>query len=259
MNKNELILDKVRQVAMHDLEDGKLLGRITSVEEPSIACTAEGEEVTDAVGALITTLYRAKKATFTASGSLISLDLLAQQYGTEKVVADASNKIVDYTYEIKTIEDGAISLENVPVEEIKYIYSIESGEIGTAYTAGTAVSDTEFVLDAENKKIETPTGLTGKIYVEYKFENENAMEIKNKASNFPSAVSLIIYAYFRDKCNENLKYSGKIVSPKAKLDPSQIEVALTSTGKHPFTFNMMKDYCADEGDDELFTIIVSQQ
>ena len=69
---------------------------------------------------------------------------------------------------------------------------------------------------------------------------------------------MVIYAYFKDKCNENIVYSGKIICPKAKLNPEQVELALTSTGKHAFEFTMMKDYCADEGDDELFAIIVAE-
>ena len=46
--------------------------------------------------------------------------------------------------------------------------------------------------------------------------------------------------------------------PKAKLNPEQVELALTSTGKHSFTFDMLKDYCAEEGDDMLFEIIVDK-
>lgn len=257
-NKNELILDKVRQIAMHDLTTSKLIGRLTSVEEPSLECTAEGDEVTDAVGALITTLYRAKKATLKGSGSLLSLDLLAMQYGTEKQIAKDGSEIVDYMYEVLEIQNGKVLLKETPCNEIKYIYSVESGEIGTAYTANTQASQTEFVVDASKKTITVPTGLTGKIYVEYNYKNSNAVTIKNSASNFPSACSLVVYAYFKDKCNENLTYSGKVICPKAKLNPEQMEIALTSTGKHPFEFNMMKDYCAEQGDDELFTIIVSQ-
>lgn len=257
-NKNELILDKVRQIQMKSLEDGKLLGRITSVEEPSIECTAEGEEVVDAVGAVITTLYRAKKATISGSGSLLSMDLLAQQFGTEKVIATEENQIVDYNYEILPIENGKVVLAEKPVNEIKYIYSVVNGEIGTTYTAGTEATATTFVVNAETKTITTPTGLTGKVYVEYKFMNSQAMAVKNSASNFPEACELNIFAYFRDKCNENLKYSGKVIAPKAKLNPEQMSLALTSTGKHPFEFKLMKDYCAEEGDDELFTIIVSE-
>lgn len=236
-----------------------MLFRLTSLEEPTLTCTAEGEEVTDAVGALITTLYRAKKATFSATNSLISLDLAAAQYGTKKVVATDESKVVDFTYEIIAIPTDAteVKLAKKPVGDIQWIYSIANNEIGTAYKAGSVATATEFVI-AENGTITLPTGLTGKIYVEYQYEANQAVLVKNSASNFPEACSVIIYAYFKDKCNENVVYSGKVICPKAKLNPESIELALTSTGKHAFEFTMMKDYCSEEGEDELFSIIVSE-
>lgn len=258
-NKNELILDKVRSLVANDLSTGEMLFRLTSLEEPTLTCTAEGEEVTDAVGALITTLYRAKKATFSATNSLISLDLAAAQYGTKKVVATDESKVVDFTYEIIAIPTDAteVKLAKKPVGDIQWIYSIANNEIGTAYKAGSVATATEFVI-AENGTITLPTGLTGKIYVEYQYEANQAVLVKNSASNFPEACSVIIYAYFKDKCNENVVYSGKVICPKAKLNPESIELALTSTGKHAFEFTMMKDYCSEEGEDELFSIIVSE-
>lgn len=268
-NKNELVLEKVRNVAVHeytaDVIGGKMLYRLRSVEDPTLSCTAEGEEVTDAIGAVITTLYRAKKATFSGTSSLISMDLAAAQYGTTKEIADEKNKIVDYTYEVLTIKDGKVTLGKEPLtttvgdvetSTVKYIYSIADGEIGTTFKAGSVANETDFVIDG--KEITVPTGLTGKVYVEYQYETENAVKVTNMASNFPSACSLVIYATFKDKCNENLVYSGKVICPKAKLNPEQVELALTSTGKHAFEFTMMKDYCAEEGEDELFSIIIAQ-
>lgn len=256
-NKNELILDKVRSLTAHDLSTGEMLFRLTSLEDPSLSCTAEGEEIVDAIGAVITTLYRAKKATFAASNSLISLDLAAAQFGTKKEVASKDGKITVPTYEILTVAEGAttVELKKAPVGTISYIYALENGEIATRYAAGATASATEFVVD-EAGKITVPTGLTGKIYVEYSYESENANRIVNKTSEFPEACSMKIFAYFRDKCNENLVYSGVIVSPKAKLNPEQVELALTSTGKHAFEFQMMRDYCDDEA--ELFSIIVAE-
>ena len=258
LNKNELILDRVRSLTAHDLGTSELLFRLTSLEDPSLSCTAEGEEAVDAIGALITTLYRAKKASSSASNSLISLDLAAAQYGTKKEVGSDSAKITDYAYEILKVEGTSVALKNKPiVDSVKYIYSIEDNQIGTAYTAGSAASDTEFVV-AEDGTITLPTSVTsGKVYVEYKYENANAMRVVNRASNFPTACSVVIYAYFKDTCNENTVYSGKIICPKAKLNPEQVELALTSTGKHAFEFTMMKDYCAEEGEDELFSIVIS--
>ena len=272
LNINEMILDRVRSLTTHDLSTGELLFRLTSLEDPSLACTAEGEEVVDAIGSLITTIYRAKKATFSASNSLISLDLAAAQYGTKKDVAATGAAITDYAYEILTVKgtttgkgESAVTtysvdpLKNRPnVDSIKYIYSIENNQIGTAYKAAATASETEFVV-SEDGKITLPTGVTsGKIYVEYTYESTSAMKVTNRASEFPTACSMVIYAYFKDVCNENKVYSGKIICPKAKLNPEQVELALTSTGKHAFEFQMMKDYCAEEGADELFSIIVSE-
>lgn len=258
-NKNELILDRVRSLVASDIATDKMLFRLTSLEDPSLKCSAEGEEVTDAVGSLITTIYRAKKATFSATNSLISLDLAAAQYGTKKNVGSSTNKIVDRDYEIITIAKDAteVTLKHKPANDIAYIYSIANNDIGTAYQSGAAVSATEFVLEKESGKITLPTGLTGKIYVEYDFESENAIEVRNMTHEFPEACKVVIFAYFRDKCNENLLYSGKIICPRAKLNPEQVELALTSTGKHAFELVMMSEYCEEEN--ELFHIIVAEQ
>lgn len=258
-NKNELILDRVRSMTFNDLSTGEMLFRLTQLEEPTLTCTSEGEEVTDALGSVITTLYRSKKATFSATNSLVSLDLAAAQYGTKKEVADTGKEIVTRTFETITIPDSAttVKLAHKPAnkDDVKFIYSIANGELGKSYTAGANASATEFVV-AEDGTITLPTGLTGKIYVEYEFKTENAVRIVNKASKFPEAAKVVIYAIFRDACNENVVYSGVIVCPKAKFNPESVELALTSTGKHAFELNMMKDYCEDDGD--LFTIIVNE-
>lgn len=256
-NKNELILDKVRSLTAHDLSTGEMLFRLTSLEDPSLSCTAEGEEIVDAIGAVITTLYRAKKATFSASNSLISLDLAAAQYGAKKEIASSDKKIVVPVYEVVSVakDQTEITLKHAPVGDIPFIYALENGEVATRYTKGAAASETEFVV-GENGKITVPSKFEGKLYVEYSYESENANRIVNKTSEFPEACSMKIFAYFRDKCNENLVYSGVIVSPKAKLNPEQVELALTSTGKHAFEFQMMRDYCDEEA--ELFSIIIAE-
>ena len=263
-NKNDLILDKVRNVAFHDLETKKMILRLTSVEDPSLGCTAEGEEITDAIGSLITTLYRAKKATFSGSNSLFSLDLAAAQFGSTKEIASAGNEITDYAYEVLTVgENGTITLANKPEEKsIAWVYAIDKGEIGVPYKVGAAAKEAEgndpaeLAVAWETGVITMPESAKGKsIYVEYTYKSANANKVINRSSDFPTAGSLVIYAYFKDKCTEKT-YSGKVICPKAKLNPESIELALTSTGKHPFEFTMMKDYC-DEINDELFSIVVS--
>lgn len=279
LNINELVLDRVRSLTAHSINKenyGEMLFRLTSLEDPNLACQAEGEEVVDAIGSLITTLYRAKKATFSASNSLISLDLAAAQYGTKKEVASSAHKIKVPTYETITVAEGetTVTLKKKAAEEILHIYRIVEGEIATAYAASETEtpSDKTFVFafgdDLDCKTITLPTDFgAGKIYVDYVYEADGAEgvdgkpgnganQIVNKTSAFPESCSMKIYAYFRDKCNDNIMYSGVIVADKAKLNPESVELALTSTGKHPFEFQMMRDYCDEEAN--LFSIIVAE-
>jgi len=258
INPNELILDRVRYLTAHDLETKEKLFMLTQLEEPSLNCTAEGEDVTDAVGALITTMYRSKQAEFTATNSLLSLDLAAAQFGSKKEVAGTDATIIDWTYEFIDIpaEATEVTLAKKPVKDsVKFIYAVENGAAAKSYKVGSAASETEFVVSDEGV-ITLPTGMTGKVFVEYQYESASAVRVVNKASDFPEACEVVIYCIFRDVCNENKVYAGKIVCPKAKLDPSSVELALTSTGKHAFTFKMFKDYCSV--DEELFTIIVAE-
>ncbi len=255
-NKNEVVLEKVKQASLYDLETGILLNRLTSIEDPSLNTTAEKEEVVDAQGNTITDIYRAKKATFGGSNSLFSLDLAASQFGAKKDVASANNKIINYMAETMTIADGKVKLSRTPVENsIKYIYIIEGGEIGESYKVGATATDKE-ALVANDGTITVPTSVTkGKVYVEYAYESEEAVRIVNKANEYPTAGKLVILALFRDKCTDKT-ILGSIICPKAKLNPESVDLSLTPTGKHPFEYTMMKDFCSDE--EELFEIVLSK-
>ena len=256
-NKNEVVLEKIKQASLYDLESGILLNRLTSIEDPSLNTTAEKEEVVDAQGNTITDIYRAKKATFGGSNSLFSFDLAASQFGAKKEVASADNKIINYYAETKEIAGGKVTLSRTPVENsISYIYIIENGEIGESYKVGAAVSESEAVVSTDGV-ITVPTSVEdgGKVYVEYAYESEEAIRVVNKTNEYPTAGKLVILALFRDKCTDKT-ILGSIICPKAKLNPESVDLSLTPTGKHPFEYTMMKDYCSDE--DELFEIVLSK-
>ncbi len=255
-NKNEVVLEKVKQASLYDLETGILLNRLTSIEDPTLNTTAEKEEVVDAQGETITEIYRAKKATFSGSNSLFSLDLAASQFGTTKEVASADKKITNYVAETLPIKDGKVKLSNIPVEKsIKYIYIIEGGDVGESYPVGAAATEDE-ALVADDGTITVPTTVTeGKVYVEYPYESDEAVRIVNKSGEYPTAGKLVILALFRDKCTDKT-ILGSIICPKAKLNPESIDLSLTPTGKHPFEYTMMKNYCDDEA--ELFEIVLSK-
>ena len=253
-NKNEVILERIKQASLYDLETGKLLNRLTSIEDPSLNTSAEKTEVLDAQGNTITDIYKAKKATFGGSNSLFSLDLAASQFGATKEVASTDKKIVNYMAETLTIANGAVTLSKTPVaDSIAYIYIIEGGEIGESYKVGAVAAEKEAAVDGAT--ITVPTSVTeGKVYVEYAYESEEAVRIVNKTNEYPTAGKLVILALFRDKCTDKT-ILGSIICPKAKLNPESVDLSLTPDGKHPFEYTMMKDFCSN--DEELFTIVLS--
>lgn len=280
-NKNEVVLEKIKQASLYDLESGILLNRLTSIEDPSLNTTAEKEEVVDAQGNTITDIYRAKKATFGGSNSLFSLDLAASQFGATKEVASADKKIINYMAETMTIATetkkdtdgteitaGTVKLSHTPVaNSIKYIYIIDGGEIGESIAIGATAANAVTGADGKVSAPETavvgndgvitlpPARTSGKVYVEYAYESEEAVRIVNKANEYPTAGKLVILALFRDKCTDKT-ILGSIICPKAKLNPESVDLSLTPTGKHPFEYTMMKDFCSDE--EELFEIVLSK-
>ena len=72
-NPNELIIERVRAVEEYDPETFELTGRYTQIEDPSLKFTADGTDVTDAMGAPITTFYNAQSGTFDFSNSIFFL------------------------------------------------------------------------------------------------------------------------------------------------------------------------------------------
>lgn len=255
-NINEVVLEKVKQASLYDLEDGKLMHRITSIEDPSLNTSTEKEEVVDAQGETITEIYRAKKATFGGSNSLFSIDLAASQFGSKKEVASADKKIANYISETLTIANGQVKLSHTPVaNSIKYIYIMAGGDIGESYAVGAAATEDEALVAADGT-ITVPTTVTeGRVYVEYPYESEEAVRVVNRAGEYPTAGRLVILALFRDKCTDKT-ILGSIICPKAKLNPESVDLSLTPTGKHPFEYTMMKDFCSD--DDKLFEIVLSK-
>lgn len=255
MNVNELILDRVRSLVFTDLNDGSVIGRLTSLEDPSLQTAAEGEDVTDAQGALITKLFKAKTGRFSATNSLFSMDLLALQYGAEKETATETGKIRIPVEEILEAADGKVTLSHSPCGEVKHIYKLESGRLAEKYSLGAAASATEFSMAGQ--EITLPDDVAGKIYVEYEYESTSAVRVRNRSTQFPESVGVKIFAVFRDMCNDNIKYAGVIRAARGRIDPSSIETALTGTGKHSFDIDFLKDYCS--GDDaDLFSVIVAE-
>ena len=259
-NPNEVILERVRSMIFTAIEDGKVIGRLSQLEDPSLQTSAEGDDVVDATGATITTIYKAKKGQFTASNSLFSIDLAALQFGTEKVVGTSEDKITQQAEQQLKIVDGKVTLSHKPSNEIKYVYAFDNNAFGEEFVSDVAPAEggdqKDGTFSIKDNVITLPKNTKGTVYVQYEYETENAVQITNNSNKYPEDVGCTMFVSFKSVCNANLIYYGTIRAERAKLDPTQVELALTSTGKHAFTVNFMKEYC--ETDADLFSIVISE-
>jgi hypothetical protein len=260
-NPNELVLEKVRSVEEYDVSTNELTGRYTQIEDPSLQTSADGTTVTDAMGAEITTFYNAQTGTFSFTNSLLSLDLAASQFGTNKEVASADNKITVPVSETVSIVNNVATLKYVPVgtekAEVKYAKVInEDNTFGATYAAGAAAGEGVFVVDATAKTLTFPEGTTGRVFVQYERETETAVRVTKKTDGVPEVKILIIHAIFHDPCNSNIVYAGIVYVPRAQINPESVELSLTADGKHSAEYKLQKPYCDETA--RLFDIIVTK-
>ncbi|SHO53687.1 hypothetical protein [Anaerocolumna xylanovorans] len=261
-NPNELVLEKIRAVEEYDVATNELLGRYTQIESPTLATTATGTNVVDSMGSSIMTFYNAQSGTFGFTNSLFSLDLAASQLASEKAVASASKKLTMPVSEIVDISaDNKVVLKYAPVgtpgAEVKYVKVINSDNtFGETYEISATAGEGKFTLDVATKTLTLPSGVTGRVFVNYTKETTTAVKITKTTDGVPEVRSLLIHAIFHDPCNKNIVYSGAIWCPRAQIDPTNISINLTSEGKHAASYVLQKEYCAKES--KLFEIMVSE-
>lgn len=261
-NPNELVLEKIRSVEEYDPATSELTGRYTQIEEPSLQTSADGTQVTDAMGAEIATFYNAQTGTFSFNNSLFSLDLAASQFGSEKEIANSENKIIVPVSEVVNINnDGTAVLKYIPVglagAEVKYAKVInENNTFGENYEVAATAGEGKFVLNAETKTLTFPEGTKGRVFVQYSRETDKAVKVTKKTDGMPKVKTLLIHAIFHDPCNINLVYAGVINVPRAQINPENVELNLAPDGKHPAEYKLQKPYCDETA--KLFDIIVSE-
>lgn len=264
-NITNFVIDRCLSATMFSPTTRDALWRLTQVEDFQISNSSEEKTAVDAQGSTVATFITSKAATMSASNSFLDLNLAAAQAGTTKEIASADSKMVvpiTETFTVKGSASETITLKHVPVgdknTEIKQIYGLNpDSSIGTKYTLGSAPSAKEFTIDATEKKITIPTGLTKgtQLIVFYEYEAEKAVSVTNSATKFPTAGELVVEVLGCDICNPSQKYTAKIIAPNALLS-SNYDLSFTTDGKHPFEITCSQEYCDTEK--TLYKILVDE-
>ena len=86
-NATQFVIDKVRRITQINLATGLVDFTGTSVESPQIEFTGESTDKTDAQGVLLARFDTAKGVNFSGELSLLNLNLMGAQLGSEVQVA----------------------------------------------------------------------------------------------------------------------------------------------------------------------------
>lgn len=214
--------------------------------------TSEGTQVTDAQGAEIVTFYNAAQGTLSYTNAIHSFDLLAEQFSSDKNVASEDKKIVAPVSEILEITDSKVTLKYVPVgtagAEIKYVQLInDENEFGETLEVSATIAEGKFTINAEDRTLTFHSGTTGRVIVDYEAEMSEAISLTKTTDSMPPVRTLHVHCYFRNKCDNNIKYIGVISFPRAQIDISSVDVGLTPDGGHAVSYKLQKPYCDETG------------
>lgn len=262
---NNFLVDRVRRGTMFSDTTGEALWSITQINDATLSMTSETADVTDAIGNIITQFDRSKNAEFSGSNALWDLGLSAAQFGSKKIVAGTTGgpaTITVPTYEQITASEHTLTLKNTPKNTtpeaetaIKYIYKLNSDStLGTRYeyNAGGAEAG-KFTISG--KVITLEASETGTFAVFYEYDSDAAVSIANNASEFPKAGRFVLEVIGKDTCDKTATYVAYIVFPNAKLR-TDFDLSFTTDGGHPFSMQMMQDYCDLEK--RLFNVYIAK-
>lgn len=256
---NNFVIDHVIRGVMVSTSDGTLMYSINQIEEPSLSCTADERTAVDALGTPIMTFQNGKQAEFSATNSLFDLNLLATQMGTTKEVASAGAKIVTPVFFTGTVKSSAFTLTKEPIADITEIQILKGdGNTGQKYTVTPSdPQENQFSYDSESKKFtfnaSVPDGT--QFFVLYETESESAVQVSNSAVNYPKAGKFIMEVLGCDVCDPSTLVYAYVIFPNAKLD-SNVDITLTTDGKHPFSMKAQQAYCDNQK--VLFNIVIPE-
>jgi len=254
---NNFIIDRVIRGVMTSTADGSVLWSLNQIKSPKLAMTSDTVEATDAIGISIATFERAKKATFSGENAVFDLSLLAAQMGTAKKVAAVGSLITAPVFDTLDIAVNKVVLSKTPVVAPTQVYVLNSDStLGKEYTSGVSATGTNFLYESGTKTITLPTGVTGQVFVKYEYTTSTAVEVSNKATEFPKAGEFILEILGVDVCDPTTLIYAYLIFPSAKLSAAT-DLSFETEMSQAFELACQQDYCSTTK--ELWKLIIPGQ
>lgn len=258
LNFDSLVIDRVVEITAED-SNGNLLYLLNNLSNVSINTSSETKDKTDAQGVLIKRFFTAKSVEVSADCNLLSLSMLAEQFGTEKVIASAEKKFA--APKILRINTAGITEYTIPAKlkpnaPLTKIYLANAnGTLGKEFTVGTSASDTQFAYDNETGKITLPTNVSGELVVKYEYDTEAGVKVVQTSDKFPRTVGLTMKVLVADTCSVDVVRAAYIVIPSFQTSPD-CDLTLETDSTISFSGVAQRDYCST--DSEMFYIVLTE-
>lgn len=251
MELNNFVIDRVLRVVGMNQNDDSVLFALNQVTNPSLNVTSETAEAVDAIGAPIAIFNRAKTCEFSAENSILDLNLMAAQAGSDKIVASADAPIVTPIFEVIEIKEGATTatLSKTPIEgSLTAVYEISAdGTLGTAHKlaeGGFAVSGTTLTV---------PEGTAGQYMAIYEYNATSGAAVINSATEFPTTCKLVMEVLGCNVCDQSQMVFAYLIFNNFKLSPD-FDFGFQTDSVHNFSGTALQNYCDPKK--ELYTLII---
>lgn len=256
-NVDNLIINRAIRGTMFKT-DGSIAFSMDEIKDPTLECTGEAADVTNALGTVVASFDRSKDAKLTGSNAFVHLGLAAAQFGTEKNIGSETNKLISPACDVLTVADGKVTLNKIPTSgSVDYVYTMANdGTILEPYSlVAAAPADKQFTLVDQVVTFADNTLDGNLVIVFYETETAKGVEIINSSTAFAEAGNFMLEVLFADYCNTEIEYHGFIVFPNAKMD-NNVTINFNNEADHGFSVKAMQDNCAVNK--ALFKIIASE-
>lgn len=254
----DIIVDHV-QYGFAESFQGEPLYVLSQLSEMTINVSGESTDVTDALGNVVATIWRAKTGGLTATNAFLSLPLIASKSGSDAEIATTTNAIV--MPKIDVVEAGStLTLEGYTTGAAVSVAAVDANYNMSAksYTLGTTASATEFAIDTSgtNPVLTPPTDAEEIRYiVKYNREVKDGAKITNRSDKMPKAIRLTFKVLILDPCDQTNVQAAYIYLPSFQPSP-EMEISLSADSQTlDYSGALHVNYCSVEK--ELFTIYIA--
>lgn len=262
-NLNNVVIDRVLRGIYSTDKDG-IIFSLNQVQNLSLNCTSESQEVVDAMGVSIMEFMRSKAIEASAENAIFDLGLMAAQYGTE-VKSGASKALIVPTMESFAAEvdtDGKIktyALKHAPDVAPKAVYELNGDStLGKKLEVATTATTGKFSCADGVLTFPTDAVAGTEYFVMYDYSSDKAVEIINSADKFPTMGKMTFECLVYDVCDPETKIFAYVILPRFQLK-SDFDWSIGGDSQtHPFSGKAHVNYC-DKNKEMVRIVIVDDE